>query len=156
VWDKTLPHHHHHETMDGRWRGDVRKQCRYEFSDACMHNFSLLSSMEYFLQTSVKSSLIQQLKKPIEANKSLYVVTAKRCQQAITKKAVRLRLEVVVTEPSVSTTTIKIKLPKETPNVEDASKLLADISSSKFPILESDAQPANTLSFASLRNLVCK
>jgi len=78
-------------------------------------------------------------KKPIEANKSLYVVTAKRCQQAITKKAVRLGLEVVVTEPSVSTTTIKIKLPKETPNVEDTSKLLAGISSSKFPILESNA-----------------
>jgi hypothetical protein len=37
----------------------------------------------------------------------------------------RLGLEVVVTEPSVLTTTIKIKLPKELPSVEDALKMLA-------------------------------
>jgi len=47
---------------------------------------------------------------------------------------VRIRLEVVVvTEPSVSTTTIKIKVPKQMPNVEDISKLLASISEAAEP-----------------------
>jgi hypothetical protein len=68
----------------------------------------------------------ERLKKPTEAGESLHVVTAPAwCQQAILKKAVRLGLEVVVTEPSVLTTTIKIRSRKEMSSVEDALKLLA-------------------------------